>query len=65
MAPALSLPELHGLHARALGNAASARRDFARGGTIWHTRETALRTAINMLDAARNVRRIIENRSAK
>ena len=53
----LPLPALHALHARCLGNAAAARRDYARGGTIWHTRETALRTARTMLAAARNARR--------
>lgn len=63
--PLLTLPELHGFHARALANAAAARRDYAKGGTRMNPPELALLSARLMLDAARNVRNVIERRNVK
>ena len=61
----LTINGLHGLHARTLTRAASCRRDYAKGGTIWHPAELALLEARSFLDAAKNVRNVIENRRGK
>lgn len=61
----LTLPGLHELHARQLTIAADCRRDYAKGGTIWHPAELALLEARSFLDAAKNVRNVIENRRGK
>lgn len=56
---AITLPWAHAKHAEFLASAAACRRDAARGGTLWHPRDQAVRTARLMVDAARNVRGII------
>lgn len=61
---ALSLPWLHRKHAECLASAAASRRDAAKGGTIWHPYEIALVEARLMIDAARNIRGIIQKRGA-
>lgn len=65
MSAAPSLADLHGYHARALANAAAARRDLARGGAIFNTKDMARRTARLMIDAARNVRVVIAQRKGE
>lgn len=61
----LTLPELHSLHARSLTAAADCRRDYAKGGTRWHTAEQAWSAARMFVGAARNARERIAARKSQ
>lgn len=61
----LTVRELHELHARILDRAAACRRDYAKGGTRWHTAEQAWSAARMFVGAARNARERIAARNGE